>query len=96
MTDALNRCTNCGIADENVRPAVSIIPATHAPPWDKACLQAALAKLRECKPVLVARREALHEEADDWTEAGDLLSASEAREEAALVDTLLASLPREG
>ena len=53
------------------------------------------AKLRECKPVLVARREALREEAGDWDEAGDLLSASEAREEAALVDALLATLPRD-
>lgn len=80
MTDALHRCANCGIADENVIEFAieQDEVGSYEHRNDHACLQAALAKLRECRPWLQA-------DIDDRY-GGEL---------AAELSALLASLPRE-
>ena len=88
LVHGIATCKQCGWQTQNYR-TVQRASASHARRTGHTVLA------DKCRPVLVVRRDALHEEADNWAEAGDLLSASEAREEAALVDALLASLPRE-
>ena len=107
MTNALHRCADMDVAAWAERHEIHGSTTDLRCAFDDAAtlyesetvaalkrdLQAALSKLRECRPVLVKRRAQLLTEADDWDESGDAWSASEAREEAATIDTLLASLP---
>lgn len=63
MTNSLHRCANCGIADVNVKTYTMCngfnadrtkfyYEHIHKHMSEHICLQAALAKLRECRPIV--------------------------------------------
>ena len=81
MTDALHRCVRCGLVDADVRTPVGIIAASHDPPWDKACLQAALRQLaardvliERCRPYMARESNGL-----GWENANALLADIDGR-----------------